>query len=81
MEALVINFTGCGRERKEIDKLITLHLKTRRFYKVSGSLVKATMISQILEPLQLYVFVASHLAIDTGEGMECAGLQLKIYDS
>ena len=40
----MLKLTGRGTERKEIDKLITLHLKTRSFFKVSGSLVRATMI-------------------------------------
>ena len=40
----MLKLTESGRERKEIDKLITLHLKTRSFFEVSGSLVRATII-------------------------------------
>ena len=41
---MLLKLTGRGRERKEIDKLLTLHMKTRSFFEVSGSLVRATMI-------------------------------------
>ena len=60
----MLKLTGCGREMKEIDKLITLHhLKTRSLFEVSGSLIRETMISEILEPLAIATYVfqkASH---------------------
>ena len=40
----MLKLIGRGKDRKEIDKLITLRLKTRSFFEVSGSLVRAIMI-------------------------------------
>ena len=38
---MFLKLIGRGRERKEIDKLLTLHVETRSLFEVSGSLVRA----------------------------------------
>ena len=53
---MLLKLTRHGRERKDIDKLLTLHVKTRSFFEVSFSLVRETMIKwNLIEPLW-YVF-------------------------